>query len=90
MIDGKTAVKIATEYLYKMYGKGKLLNPMLEEIELSDDDKYWIVTLGFDRPKYAPGDYRDILVGPSYQRVYKVVKVDAEKGRPKSMKMREL
>lgn len=90
MIEAKTAVKIAIEYIAHMYGRHKLTNLMLEEVELSDDDKYWIVTLGFDRTKQSTGDIRDILVGPSYQRVYKMVKVDAQKGRAVSMKMRQL
>lgn len=72
----------------------------VEEIERTDDGRYWLVTVGYWRPKpRSPLDKKmDELTGvglvlkiPSteMQRVYKVVKVDSDSGGAVSMKNRE-
>ncbi|MGI0489076.1 hypothetical protein ACN4EK_27005 [Pantanalinema rosaneae CENA516] len=52
MIDLKTAVKAAYEYfdsIQDMIGN-QLQDLRLEEVELSDDRKFWLITLGFEAP----------------------------------------
>jgi len=88
MIDVKQAVRIGIEFLNTIYEQGKLTNLLLEEVELSPDEKYWFITFGFDRelPQYS---YLQAITGPDIRRAYKIVKIDAEKGQTISMKIRE-
>ena len=48
MIDMKQAVQIALEFCRSLYAPEKLTDFLLEEVELSDDEKFWLVTIGFD------------------------------------------
>ena len=84
MIDVKTAAKKAKEYAQEMYG-GELPGlPMglpgvlLEEVERSDDGKFWYVTLGWDADRLGT------------KRTYKVFKIKADDGEVVSMKIRTL
>ncbi len=52
------------------------LDISIEEIELSSDEKYWLITLGHPRTFFVPA------------KDYKKIKVDAETGEVISMKMR--
>jgi hypothetical protein len=65
---------------------------LLEEIELSDDDNYRLVTLsgtqtrrGNDKPETSI-----MAAFPWTKRVYKVFKIDRKSGDVRSMKIREL
>ena len=52
MIDVKEAVKVAHDYtreLYKDYGVGEVDPITLEEVELTDDERFWLITLGMYR-----------------------------------------
>lgn len=50
-IDLKTAVHAIQEYVSSIQEMlGGLENLRLEEVELSEDNKYWLITLGFDIP----------------------------------------
>lgn len=91
MIDVKTAVRIAIEYMKALYeiNKVELLDLLLEEVELSPDGRTWLVTLGFVRPQHSAGFWPGILEKPS-DRAYKVIRVDGETGKAESMKIREL
>ncbi len=93
MIDVKQAVKIAFEYLSSLYEQDELHDLLLEEVELSDDELYWFVTLGFTQNlSVPPGPYRhvDVLTIPRYStRVYKVIEIDANTGQALSMKIRK-
>ena len=96
MIEVKGAVKIAVDYLRELYGQ--LEDEMLEEVSLSDDEKYWYVTLGFSRPIFL----KESIFGPTpgamtaagvvkpikYQREYKIFQIDSATGKVRSMKIR--
>jgi hypothetical protein len=41
MIDVKEAVKIATGYLKQLYEPAQFHDILLEEVALSDDERYW-------------------------------------------------
>ncbi len=75
LMGAKDAVSIALSYVQDMIpGIGY---PTLEEIELSEEEEYWLVTIGYD----------DRSVYPS-ERKYKIIKVDAVTGEVISMKIR--
>jgi hypothetical protein len=87
MIDVKTAVQQAMVYAKDMFTPAvpglsvpslSLPGLLLEEVELSDDEKFWLVTLGWDADR----------LGTS--RIYKIFKVRAEDGEVVSVKIRTL
>ena len=92
MIDAKQAVKKALEYLNEMYDANELKDVMLEEVELSDDDKYWNVIIGFARRQVSTAEGpMASLVGPTeqYKREFKIFTIDANKGIVRSMKIKK-
>ena len=90
MIEVKPAVAAAVASLKNFYGEPADL--LLEEVERSEDGKYWLITLGFSAP--FPSNPRNPLqqLGAALKssvRVYKVIKIDADTGEFVSMKIRE-
>jgi len=47
MIEVKKAVQIAFDYLTDLYDGKRFYDPELEEVELTDDVKYWLITLSY-------------------------------------------
>jgi hypothetical protein len=98
MLSDRQAVKTALDYLESLYSH-PLEGLDLEEIQRSDDQKHWLVTLGYWEPKpRSPLDQeldkaggRLVLRVPSAEviRTYKLVTVNAETGEAVSVKMRE-
>jgi hypothetical protein len=89
MISVKQAVRNAAIFLREMYESSAIGDVRLEEVELSDDQQEWHVTLSF-----APSDavtqespFSELL---SLPRQYKVIAVSAETGDVRSMKIRTL
>ncbi|MDI6793752.1 MAG: hypothetical protein QME81_12955 [bacterium] len=96
MIDVKQAVSSAGEFVKNLYDINKLDNLMLEEVAVSDDERYWFVTYGFSNIRLQlkpteshPLDILETLKIYQPVRTYKVIKVDAETGQARSMKIRE-
>ena len=92
-IDVKQAVSASVQFVKNLYSD-EVFGLQLEEVELSDDEQYWFVTVGFFRED--PNKTMAInpvnpfrVVEDKAIRVYKVVKVDALSGKPLSMKIRE-
>jgi hypothetical protein len=81
MISVKEAAEKAGEYFTNLYD-GQFTNVLLEEAERKG--RYWLITLGYDRPSSLPQFARR---GP---RAFKVFKVDGETGEVISMKIREV
>jgi hypothetical protein len=96
LVDASQAAAAAFQYFHTLFPNnfaghvrpvhpGPDSDPSLEEIELSKDGRYWLVTLGFSisRPNYEQL--------PKFLRVplrkLKVFKVDAATGRVLSMKI---
>jgi len=90
-IDIKTAVRRAMEFVRDVYEGVELKDLALEEIRLSEDDQWWLVTVGFG----ALGGYTELqgrsatlfpLAGRSdvvrLPRDLKLVKIDARTGQP--------
>ena len=85
-LDVKGAVATALAYLKDLYSDEQLENIRLEEVWLSDDEKYWYITIGYDSPSSA----RDPLAAlRPPEREYKLFKVRVEDGRVIEMKMRQ-
>jgi len=85
-LDVKAAVLTAATYLNDLYSEYHLQNIRLEEVWLSDDEKYWYVTIGYDSLTSA----RDPLAALRQpEREYKLFKVRVEDGRLMEMKMRQ-
>ncbi len=81
MISVKEAAEKAAEYFTALYDN-QFKNILLEEVELKE--RYWLITLGYDRPSPLPQFSRK---GP---RAFKVFKVDNKTGEVMSMKIREV
>jgi len=78
MIDVKQAAEKAREYFVELNKDRQLYFLSLEEVELSEDEKYWFITLS----------YSDDPISSSSR--YKIFKIDANSGRVISMKIRTL
>ncbi|MFI5136176.1 MAG: hypothetical protein ACHQIM_00025 [Sphingobacteriales bacterium] len=82
MIPVKEAVQVAFEYANAIFQE----KPALEEIEPSNDDKSWLITLSFDDLSNKMS-----LMGDSRaQRRYKVFKIDGESKEVSTVKIRQL
>lgn len=88
-VNVQVAARNATNYLQNLapHIGSQITDVRLEEIELSEDEKFWFITLGFNRPINDP--FTGILQ-PQTQRDYKQFKIDAETGKVKAMKIRAL
>lgn len=74
-LNAKEASEKSAEYLNDLRGIPNY-DIQLEEVELSPDEKYWLVTLSF--PSGYLGNVRN----------YRIFKVNAETGEVLSMKIR--
>lgn len=90
MIDVTQAIESAHRYVRKLYSESDLRELRLEEVELSEDDTRWNITLG-----WLESTVRgiDILISTDKRRlprVYKLFEVDAKTGEVTAMKIREV
>ncbi len=81
MIDVKQAVDIASQYLISLFADKNPSNIQLEEVELSEDEKHWFITLSFTEMVL-------FIVQP--RKSYKLFKINADTGQVQSMKIREV
>ena len=49
MVDVKQAIASSFEFLGELYATNNLEDVLLEEVKVSKDQKYWLITLGFSR-----------------------------------------
>ena len=96
-IDVKQAVNLATTYLADLYDMTKFEDVLLEGVEISDDEKYWEITLRMMRP--VPPEYTtspitaamEQLAGAAgtkrkqLEKVYRTFKIDAQTGAFRAM-----
>jgi hypothetical protein len=100
-IDARQAVESAVRYLNSMRDlvDSKLQDIRLEEIELSEDQLAWVVTLGYTVP--AQPSAMDRILNPPHsahfenapayiKRDYKIFQVNSKTGQVQSMKIRTL
>ena len=87
-VDARRAAESAFRYFRALYPDnrpGKDYDPSLEEIEMSKDGRYWLVTLGFNEHRVPNQHLAKFLQVPL--RKLKSFKVDAVTGRVLSMKI---
>jgi hypothetical protein len=97
MIDARNAVKFATDHLEQIKDLmgDNFSNLRLEELELSENREFWIVTLSYDVP-YTPSGLERLLApsglphGKLHTKEYKIFNVDAQTGEFRSMKIRSI
>jgi CO dehydrogenase/acetyl-CoA synthase delta subunit len=97
MIDSKQAVQFAYQNLYELVGTRELANVegiQLEELELTDDSKYWNVTVSYpikkEQQEEALVKVPESLakfVRDSPKRKWRTLKIDSQDGKLVAMKM---
>ena len=102
MIDVKQATSVAMKTAADFFAEQKLYDLALEEVEMTDDNKFWLITLGFSTEENTPTDKADEIAGinqvlalinpqsQKYHRKYKTFKIDADTGKFRAMKIREV
>lgn len=94
MIDVKQAIRTAQSYFIEVYGStGVPLNRLLlEGVEMSNDEKYWLITFGFDVERPVEIDAIAWNQAPrfddlsKFERSYHTVWVRVEDGKPEKIK----
>lgn len=90
-IDVKDAAKAAAEYFVELYPDTQYSDLMLEEVELSEDEKHWLITLSYaSEPPPPPPSGLEKLFSKQGSRKYKIFKIDAATGKVEAMKIRSL
>lgn len=51
MVDVKTAVNSGLRYLGEIISPSQLRDVQLEEVMLSDDEKFWLITFSYIKPE---------------------------------------
>ena len=88
MVDVKQAVSKAMESAKGLYEGTEIRSLLLEEVELSEDGKNWLVTIAFTQDSSKSSSSGS--ASPVYERAYKVIKLRADTGEVVSMKIRKL
>jgi hypothetical protein len=95
----QTAVSVAMEFVKKIYATNQIKDILLEEVEFSESTNQWLITIGFTINKIKENSSYSIahLISPELIppergtiRKYKIVHIDAQSGKPISMKIREI
>jgi hypothetical protein len=84
-LEVKKAVQLAKEYLSDIMPV-PAPEVLLEEVELSDDGRFWLITLSYPAPVPSP----ILMLSGRGNREYRVVKLLAETGQFESIKIRTL
>jgi hypothetical protein len=84
-VSVKHAVQLAEQFVRDLYASGDIKGLRLEEVEMTEDEKGWLVTLSFLDP---PSNNISAFIQGNESRQYKIVKIDARTGKCLSMKIR--
>jgi hypothetical protein len=93
MIPVKEAAQSALAFARDLLGDNRVNSLLLEEIELSDDQTEWLVTVSVPTARLPATGLGMLATGSgaiTEPREYKVIRVDAGNGLPKSLKIRKL
>lgn len=80
MIDVKQAAQAAEQYLKNLFPS--ITNIMLEEVELTDDEQFWLITLS-----YSPISSENIF---GLVKDVKIFKIRRDNGEIMAMKIRKV
>lgn len=95
MLQVQDAVRNSIELLGKMFPKEDVRDPRLEEVSLSEDEKFWLVTVSFSNPDYEskqaptePADIASLLwkMNTPSRRTAKTIKLKSADGAFVGMK----
>ena len=75
----------AFEYLKSFYPDAD--KAQLEEAEITDDNKFWLITLSYESKDIPAGPF---LFSTGKTRKLKIFKINASTGEVRSMKIRDL
>lgn len=91
-MEVKEAVAKAKSYVKDLFAEENPANLGLEEVEYSDADREWRITIGFTRPWDKPKfSFSGIMRPPDQgQRSYKVVRISDDTGDIRSLKNHEI
>jgi hypothetical protein len=92
MISIEEAVKAACDFAEKIYTSEELKQLRVEEVESSQDEKKWFVTLGWVEPAVQQlGGFAGLTNATlePLPRVYKIFTINSDTAHVESMKMRE-
>ena len=85
-MEVKEATDAAAKYLRSFFPSANRVK--LEEVEITDDDKYWNITLSYEEQELEAGV---AYIGfPNIKKFYKIFKIDTKKGNVRSMKIRDI
>lgn len=97
MINVKEATQIALDYFADLFKGKRVVGLELEEVEKTEDDQYWLITLGFhiERPPEGMENLIGGLMGtmkgsPTTPRQYKTFRITADTGECVAMKIRNI
>ena len=80
----KQAVRAARQMLESLYEGDEIFNVRVEEVEQAEDERSWLITLGFDPTPLARVD----LIHPARQ--FKQFRVNAQSGKVQAMRTRKV
>lgn len=90
-MDVKAAVKLAKEHVLDLFADENITNLGLEEVELTQDEQEWVVTLGFSRPWDEPRNTLASLAESNIpRRSYKTVRIYDQSATVSCIKNREV
>ena len=92
MIEVKKAVKLAMDAAVDFFDGTDLIELSLEEVEMTEDSEFWLITLGFYvlNRNITQNKIAIAFEGEKkYIRKYKVFKIDANNGEIVAMKIRK-
>jgi len=94
-ISVKEAVTKAFEYAHDFYKPQEIPELMLEEVELDEEKKNWLVTLGYKSPRVIQKQTSGLGAFPATTekesiREYKIFRIDALDGHFISLKIHEI
>ncbi len=90
MLDVKQAAQKASQYFAALYAEHSLSNVQLEEVELTEDGEYWLITLSYPTSRLTASGLNEQFFARTGPKEYKVFKIDAKTGEVKSMKIRKV
>jgi hypothetical protein len=82
----------AQGYINSIYGEAASAL-MLEELQRSEDEQKWLITVSFSRKQAATSTLSPLLVDSNadqFERVYKQIQIDAQSGEFLGMTMRQV
>jgi hypothetical protein len=89
IINVKDAVKRAIVYFQDLM-QSQISDIWLEEVELSADEEWWVITLSALAPaRKEANDALTVILAKS-ERLYRTFKVDSHTGQVRSMKIHTL